>query len=161
MNNATVLRDDSVDFETVYTPEDRALALQFTVRDPNGDTALCRFELDPSDAFRIAEELHACAVHASASTGRFFVADSDGVTYSFVARDLDHCREILVRHGVVFYAADGSETNDVERAAIEWTELTPDQASLRMTSDDGQAIASLRRLPLSQRALGDWFCSEY
>lgn len=92
---------------------------------------------------------------------RFFVADNQGITYSFVALDVDQCRAILVKHGCVFYAPDGGETYDIERADIEWVELAPEQAAIRMTSDDGAEDPALRRLPLSQRAIGDWFCSEH
>ena len=99
---------------------------------------------------------------------RFFRMENQGVSYSFVATDIDHCKRILCDHGAVVYDADDEEIQlrkgqyaEFEKADCDWFELTHDQASLKFTiSDDGPAGEDYRA-PLSERELGAFFCSEY
>lgn len=93
-------------------------------------------------------------------TKRFFVADND-ITYSFVATDIDHCKSLLAGSGVVFFTKDGEETYDIELADITWSEITAQDAATRFTVSDGGPPTDVYRCPLSERGLGDWFCSEW
>ncbi len=83
---------------------------------------------------------------------RYFVLDTGGATYSFVARDVNHCMELLKGH----------EHDEIQTWKCTWTEITFEQAMLKMTRDEEQEPASpLYRLPLAHREVGAWFCSEY
>lgn len=95
---------------------------------------------------------------------RFFDMDNHGVSYSFVARDLEHCKAILAGVATAMYDAQDIEFEartvaDVDRADCEWRELTLEQAAMKFTICDGGP--GPHRAPLSERMLGDYFCSEY
>lgn len=107
--------------------------------------------------FRFAGECTRCLC---ATGKRFFTMDSGGATYSFVARDVDHCKQLLRDVDVVLTKEDGDEANidDPAFADVEWIEHTQDEASrIKCHPDDGGKPSQ----PLTTYELGAWFCSEY
>lgn len=91
----------------------------------------------------------------------FEVDDGSGVDYTIVARDVEHAKEILRSHGVEFTKEDGysASIDHPEFASLEWRELLLEQAEVKMTIEDGGNQPY--RAPLSQRRLGDFYCSEW
>ena len=99
---------------------------------------------------------------------RYFSMDNQGISYSFVAMNIDHCKWLLTDAKVVVFDADNEEiqldpaTPDlIEKADLEWMELTAEQASLKMTISEDGPRGEERRAPLANRELGAWFCSEF
>lgn len=95
------------------------------------------------------------------STGkRFFTVDDGGATYTFVARDLEHCKQMLRDVGAELTKEDGDSAgiDDPAFADLEWIEHTQDEASrIKCHPDDGGKPSQ----PLPTYELGAWFCSEY
>lgn len=91
---------------------------------------------------------------------RFFTIDPGGATYQFVARDIDHCKQLLREVGVEIGKEDGDVAgiDDPEFADLEWIEHTQEEArKIKCFSDDHTAPAQ----PLPTYDLGAWFCSDY
>lgn len=88
---------------------------------------------------------------------RFFTVNDGGATYFLVARTVDHARQLLRDSGVEFTDDDlcSASVDDPRFAHLVWTELTADRAAEIVThGEDGTR-------PLSERELGDWFCTEW
>lgn len=99
-------------------------------------------------------ELHTASQEAGR---RFFKLGDGGAYYWFVARDQDHAREILRAHGVELTKPDGySAPVDDPALDLEWTELTAARAAEIRTHDEDNIT-----MPLADRKMGDWFCSEW
>lgn len=101
-----------------------------------------------------------CTKCLCATGKRFYTMDDGGASYSFVARDVDHCKQLLRDVGVVLTKDDGDEgsIDDPEFADLEWRELTQEEATrLKCHPDDGGKPAQ----PLTTYELGAWFCSDY
>lgn len=95
-----------------------------------------------------------------ASGKRFFTVDDGGASYTFVARDVEHCKQLLRDVGAEFTKEDGDSApvDDPAFADLDWQEHTQDDAKcIRCHPDDGGKPAQ----PLTTYELGTWFSSEY
>lgn len=93
----------------------------------------------------------------------FFHLTDGGATYLLVAQDLPHAQQLLRDAGVELTADDGSSypVDAPEVGSARWRELSAAAAAEKHvwlgTADDGKSP----RVPLTDCAVGDWFCSEY
>jgi len=87
---------------------------------------------------------------------RFFDVEDGGASYTIVALDLEHAKQILRDHGVEFTKDDGNTApiDDSAFADLEWCERSPEGRHVFL--DDG-----CNRIALADATLGDFFCSEY
>ena len=93
---------------------------------------------------------------------RFFYVDDGGCNWWFVARDADHVREIMRKHGVELCDDSGYSfpIDNPNVAHIEIEEKDADYARrIRChTDDDGRGRGVIA---LAACDLGEWFCSEW
>lgn len=90
------------------------------------------------------------------SDKRYFHLDDEYCTYTVVATDLGHARKIIDESGAEF----GDPSVRLEDAAargddLHWSEVSAEDAATITVFDDPHTR------PLTECALGDWFCSEY
>ncbi len=93
---------------------------------------------------------------------RFFTMDEmpcGEPSYTFVARDLEHAKQMLRDSHCEF--GDPSMPYDAAEAAgmFDWKEIEPTRAAkinVDYCGDKGRGMT-----PLAECDLGDWFCSEY
>lgn len=92
----------------------------------------------------------------SSEVKRFFDVDDGGASYTIVARDVEHAKQILRDHGVEFTteSGDSASIDHPAFADLEWRECSPDGRHVFL--DDG-----CNRIPLAEATLGDFFSSEY
>ncbi len=92
---------------------------------------------------------------------RYLRASDGGIDYTFVVRDRNHARKIMRDHGVEFCGPGGTSELGIdgaeERGWITWSELTDEHAARMRTHDDHGEEPR----PLTERKLGDWYCSEW
>lgn len=90
---------------------------------------------------------------------RFFAVDDGGDSYTIVARDVEHAKQILRDHGVEFTKDDGDSApiDHPEFAALKWHEISAERvARTTVFLDDGR-----NKIPLVDAELGDFFSSEF
>jgi hypothetical protein len=113
-----------------------------------------------TDTIIVDPSLAPPAPRVSIDGKRFFGVDDGGASYWIVARDPDHAKRILLDAGVEFTDDDGdtSAIDDPRFAMLDWVELPAERAAETYCwSEDGCG----EHKPLTQYAIGDWFCSEY
>jgi hypothetical protein len=92
---------------------------------------------------------------------RFFHVDDGGASYSLVARDLDHAKQLLRDAGVEFTSYDGySYPIDAPQVAgAVWREISAQDAEKKHVwlGDNGAPPQAV----LAACEIGDWFSSEY
>jgi hypothetical protein len=89
------------------------------------------------------------------SNKRFFQGEEDdsGVTYTVVARDIDHAKQIMRDSGAEF----GDPSGPFDQVPFEWVEVDAERATrIKCNRDDGNPS-----VPLAECDLGDRFCSEW
>ncbi len=104
-----------------------------------------------------SDSAHIPAVSTQRTDGaRFFECDDDDeVTYTIVAIDLDHAKNVIRKAGIEF----GSPSQPLDRAVgLTWRELSKERVArmLRCHTDDERGV-----IPLAQARIGEWFCSEW
>lgn len=92
---------------------------------------------------------------------RFFQCedgDGGGATYTVVARDLDHAKQILAEAGMEFDSDYGKGLRPQDRGArLTWTEITTERAAqISIHDEDNPGPRNLSQYPA-----GIWFCSEF
>lgn len=96
----------------------------------------------------------------ASSDKRFFHVDDGGASYSLVARDIGHAKQLLRDSGVEFTADDGASypIDAPQVADVEWLEMSSQDAAKKRVclGDDGTPPQSV----LAACDVGDWFTSE-
>jgi hypothetical protein len=94
---------------------------------------------------------------------RYFEVDDGGCRYIIVSYNLDHAKQILLDHGVEFTKDDGTSApvDDPAFAAIEWKEVSAENADKRMVHFEDAPTAKDGKCKLSECAPGDWFSTEW
>lgn len=117
--------------------------------------------IDLATAWRPAEPSNQSDGVLVPDAKRFFHVDDGGDSFTIVARDVEHAKQILREHGVEFTKDDGysAPIDDPEFAELEWREMSPRWvARTRVHLDDSPGSKSW---PLADCALGDFFSSEW
>lgn len=101
------------------------------------------------------------AIFDSFAEPRFFRVDDGGSHWTVVARDQDHCMEILRAQGATWETDAGREVHvdgALELAIVEIQEMTPEQVASvqRCHTEDDRGV-----IPLAAARIGDAFCSEW
>lgn len=92
---------------------------------------------------------------------RFFHVDDGGDSFTIVARDVEHAKQVLRDHGVEFTKDDGysAPIDHPEFASLEWREMSP--AWVRRTRVHLDDNPKSTPVSLAECALGDFFSSEW
>lgn len=120
--------------------------------------------LDPAIAAVIAAEI-ATFPPADPGTQRYFYCDDGDISYTVVARDLDHARELLLASGMEATNPDTGDSFPWKDATwLEWGEYTAPEriAKIRVHDDDRRGSGpDGKGWPIDTFRPGDWFCSEW
>lgn len=84
--------------------------------------------------------------------------DDGNIHYTFCAKDVAHCVQLLKDSGVEFFDdIDGSTVVPVEAKKVEWRPIGLERANeIRCHTEDER-----KTIKLADAHLGEWFCSEW
>ena len=101
---------------------------------------------------------------AEPGTQRYFECEDGGISYTIVARDMDHAKAIMQESGAEAYDEDTGNSVPWSTATwLEWRELGPEAvARIRVCHDDHRGTApDGKGWPLDTYRPGEWCCSEW